>query len=966
MGQKQHSSENYYYKREYKEEEENNNEQDNNENNNKNNNENNNNENNNENNKDDDNYSEDNYSYEEIIKNLNHMYLSEQEVEDNYDFYKTNYEKLLKINRIIANVKMTNLYNLTPFEMLAKIVPKNELKILPSEYESSDNNEKIFDKAPINPEYVLPTKWEDLFNLKISDKAIDKLYKVSEIKKITKFYSEKRGESYEKNEKRINEENYDIYDMEIKSSFNNDSINQILEKLKFMHISEQEIKNNIWFYKNNCEKLIKINDIINKIKFSNFKDLSPQEVLEKIVPENELKNNDQNEINSDYIVPSKWEDLFYLETSDKALNILYIESKKLKSEQQTPKITKEKKMELSNNNDKNNILKELLSLEHFKKTEDEIKSNIDFYYNNYKDIIKVDNIITHAINGDLYDLTPSEAYKKVTGDNPDHLKLPNKWEDLFDLTILDWKWKTDILLATTKNHIKNKEFEKNRIGSNQVHNNESKKKIMDKNTLIKEIKIDKNNLIQEIKKLRYFKIKESEIKKNLDYYLDNFKKIKKINTIIENAIKANVYNDSPGDFIKDEKGIDYSFPEKWEDLFNLKEEDWKIDMLYNNLIKKLENIEKKKIQMILIEKENKEKQEKRKKEINEKEILTINELKKLKKFEFKESKIKKNIEFYIDNLNNIKKVDEILIMYSDKYINFSNLTPMQIYEKSFKYHCEVTLPKKWYDLFKLDWTTNIIDELYIATKIEFLKRYLSLFKLEKYARTLDYNWYDGVIKVYNYKEYDIEYNKYVDKFKRLDNIIKNANYILYYTDKFCSGNDKNSLREKAKLIIEKSEKMNVESDFYYVDVYEDEFERESKEMRKEEEKYIEKQRKKMEEEERERREFKNTHSNYNYRSNYSSSSFSNNLDLKKSYIKLCRYCKNKCVYCNREIKGSEIRTSKAFGLHNKCQINSCYICGSSKSGDDIKERQSSYLCKPCYNNQKLDSAKCLSCHKQFK
>ena len=77
------------------------------------------------------------------------------------------------------------------------------------------------------------------------------------------------------------------------------------------------------------------------------------------------------------------------------------------------------------------------------------------------------------------------------------------------------------------------------------------------------------------------------------------------------------------------------------------------------------------------------------------------------------------------------------------------------------------------------------------------------------------------------------------------------------------------------------------------------------------------------EEERERRNMENR--NYNNRSNNSSSSSSNNSDLKKSYLKLCRYCKNSCVSCKKEIKGSEMRAGKAFGLHNKCQINSCYI-----------------------------------------
>ena len=172
------------------------------------------------NNKEDDNTSED-YTYENIIKALKHMNLSEQEVEDNYDFYITNYEKFKKINKIINNVKIAKLYNLTPFEILAKLVPENKLKNLPSDYDSSENKKEIFNESPINPEYVLPSKWEDLFDLEISDKALDKLYISSEIQKVLKNYSEWKGESCEKWEKRINEDNYEIFEIELKNFYNN-------------------------------------------------------------------------------------------------------------------------------------------------------------------------------------------------------------------------------------------------------------------------------------------------------------------------------------------------------------------------------------------------------------------------------------------------------------------------------------------------------------------------------------------------------------------------------------------------------------------------------------------------------------------------------------------------------------------------------------------------------------------------
>jgi len=88
--------------------------------------------------------------------------------------------------------------------------------------------------------------------------------------------------------KKINEENYEIYKLEFKN-FIKSKKEDNLKKLKLMNLSEQEIEDNIWFYFLNSEKLIKVNDIINNIKGTNFNNLSPQEVLEKIIPENEYK-----------------------------------------------------------------------------------------------------------------------------------------------------------------------------------------------------------------------------------------------------------------------------------------------------------------------------------------------------------------------------------------------------------------------------------------------------------------------------------------------------------------------------------------------------------------------------------------------------------------------------------------------------------------------------------------------------
>ena len=1124
MGQKQHKHKKKYENSSNEKEEED-------EYNNKNTNDNNNDKNSDNNKIEDDNTPEDSpedYEYENIIKKLKHMNLSEQEVEDNYEFYKANYEKLIKINKIINKIKKTNLYNLTPFEILAKLVPENEIKILPPEYDSLENKKEIFNEAPINPEYVLPSKWEDLFELKISDKALDKLYISSEIQKVIKNYSEWKGESCEKWGKRINEDNYEIFELEVKNFIRNhnnnfeklkimnlseediednlwfyyknceklikindminnidssnlnklspqevlakivpeselkiidsnkasdndeekneindlnsikseyvlppkwedlfeleisdkvldklyiysqiqklvilyadwkgeicekgekiinednykdyeteiknfikDNKNSILEKLKFMNLSEEDIEDKFWFYYKTCEKLIKINDIINNINSSFFNNLSPQEVLDKIVPESELKNNNSDEDSNDYeeeenenyektqicpeyAVPSKWDDLFRLEISDKTLDKLYLESKimKLATEfslwkneniekwlfkinkynyQEYEEELEAQKNELSFYDKMKKVITEINSLEYFYINEEEIRSNIEYYYKNLKEIIKIDNIIKNAKIGNLYYLTPSEAYRKVTGDNPDHLNLPDKWEDLFNLEVPEWN--TNILFATTKNNIKNKEFETNRIESNREveryynkygiknkENNERNKKVMDKKTLV-----------NEIKKLKYYKVKESEIKNNYEYYLNKFEELKKINTIIENAKKAKIYNKSPGHFIKHQKGFEYSFPKKWEDLFNMKSEFWKINMLYDCTSEYLER---------------------RGKEINDKKDTIIKELKNLKNFDFNKNqiKIKNNLGYYMDHLDEIKKIDEIISFASETYKNSKG--PKWLYEKYYEVNDDITLPNKWLDLFNLNWSTNKLNDLYIATKVERLKYYFNEFALEK---NLDYDYYDKTIKIYNYKEYEEDFDKYIANYKRLDKIKSNILYIRKHIEEDYSDSDKDQVEEDIKTFNEKN--LNAKSNLNPYDKYEKEFERVSKQIKKE--------RARKRREERENRNY-----NSNSRSNYSSSSASNNSDLKKCFVKLCQKCKNSCVDCKKVIKGGEIHTGKPFGLHKKCQINSCYICGTSKNSDHVCERQVSYLCKSCYNAfPNLDWTKCISCHKHFK
>ena len=105
--------------------------------------------------------------------------------------------------------------------------------------------------------------------------------------------------------------------------------------------------------------------------------------------------------------------------------------------------------------------------------------------------------------------------------------------------------------------------------------------------------------------------------------------------------------------------------------------------------------------------------------------------------------------------------------------------------------------------------------------------------------------------------------------------------------------------------------------------------------------------------------------NYHYTSYNTDSGISNssnyrsNSDLKKKLVRLCQNCKNKWITFKAQIKGGN-GVSKGFGQHEKFQTSSCV------STSNASERQSSYLCKSCYNSHKYDVPYCLNCHKSFK
>ena len=115
--------------------------------------------------------------YKEIKEELNNLQLPFEKFKENYDFYKKNYEQLKKVNEIINNIKVANLYEETTFNVLKQIVEEESMKILPPDYSEQYKTVKqvMLLNAPLKPIYTKLNKWEDLFNLELPDDIIDKL-----------------------------------------------------------------------------------------------------------------------------------------------------------------------------------------------------------------------------------------------------------------------------------------------------------------------------------------------------------------------------------------------------------------------------------------------------------------------------------------------------------------------------------------------------------------------------------------------------------------------------------------------------------------------------------------------------------------------------------------------------------------------------------------------------------------------
>ena len=130
---------------------------------------------------------------------------------------------------------------------------------------------------------------------------------------------------------------YNIYDYNYhKKTENTNNINDNTYNTKKDEDTKSSIKAQL------SDNKWKIESIVSNIKFVNYDDKSPQEILEMIITPGELKNlNPIDYINKpeifqnappcpEYTLPPTWEELFQSKCSVKAIDKLYIESKILK------------------------------------------------------------------------------------------------------------------------------------------------------------------------------------------------------------------------------------------------------------------------------------------------------------------------------------------------------------------------------------------------------------------------------------------------------------------------------------------------------------------------------------------------------------------------------------------------------------------------------------------------------------
>ena len=624
-------------------------------------------------------------------------------------------------------------------------------------------------------------------------------------------------------------------------------------------------------------------------------------------------------------------------------------------------------------NEKDPLIKKVKNLNNLNVSKSEIEENRYFYENNFEILYKINKTINNVKFTNCYDLTPQELLSRIDEEHTIPLppgvppppnvplppgvppppgiienefeepkySLPTKWEDLFKLecdnTIITRlyikseidrvkKLYEDSGIDCPKLYITNYEYYESLLldkgkqkGNNKLEKNEEKNKI------IKEDNYKSNDeVIKEIKELKYFIIKEKEIKKNIDYYRENLGLFQKINTIISNAKKCNL---SPDVGFK-EFGYtsDLNLPEKWEDLFKLEWPEWKIDSLLD-FSNNFENIKNKTIKN------------------NDKRKNIVDNIKQLKNLKFDINQVKKKLDYYIEIFPLLKKNDTI-IEYAKKGCFYKSSTPYETYKNVFGYgHFD---NKTWEELYlkkEGEYHEFHLDQLLLSSEVCMLR---NLFN-RKFDNSKALQYWSRIITKDNYQEYKKDYEVVEKKDKILENINKMLKYIegkSFYLDDYDKG------------IIEEFKKLNLtlKSELETLEQYENKFKRIKKSIINE----IERRKNEENDDDDNDDSNNNNYSSYSSSNNYNNSNKGN--DKKKVYLKLCQNCKNKCVGCKSSISGGK-GASKGFGIHSKCQTSSCYICG--KSNSTVHERNTSYLCKSCYSSNKFDVSKCFDCHKSF-
>ena len=373
-----------------------------------------------------------------IKTDLNQMNLSIEEVKEKFDFYKNNYDKLLKINKIITNIKIANLYDSSPQNILFKIVPLSEIKTDNPKYGPLEKKTiELLGEYIVLPEYTLPPTWEDLFKLQSSDIAIDKLFIQSKIERVIKEYAEMKGDSVENWENKINQNNYEAYEEQLKEAFE-DKVKLIIPRIK-----------NLKLYRN-----------------------SPLDVIKQYYPEYPKY--------SDY--PKKWENLSKLEDNDKINYLLkvidYVERNKERlererqeremqrrmeeKEEEEKRIKQEKKERMQNKKD---IIKKMYKLRALPFGEDKIKKNYKYYIDNYE-TFKVINEILSLVKKEEIEETPRKIFSMAYGYNGCDLK---EWKDLIKLNYD--KEVMDKLLKSVKLKIAKRVINKSLFGMDSLHYN---------------------------------------------------------------------------------------------------------------------------------------------------------------------------------------------------------------------------------------------------------------------------------------------------------------------------------------------------------------------------------------------------------------------------------------------------------------------------------------------------------------